>query len=199
MNSPQKLKISVRKTKKSQDRICQGDIFSEIEVVENIEIKGSKIVVKKLYFPFIICLNQECDLERDFEKKSVSGVLSDSNLLHLAIAPAFIFDQFLNGSHWGDIFSASKTARRADTRIDLIMNNEIPRFHYLKFAEAGMPELIIDFKHFFTINRDLLYANLSNRLCSLDDLYKEKISQRFSYFLSRIALPDQVMEEIKLP
>jgi hypothetical protein len=199
MSSPQKLKISVRKTKKIQNRICQGDIFSDIEVIENIEIKGSKIVVKKLYFPFIICLNQECDLERDYEKKYISGVLSDTNLLHLAIAPAFIFDQFLNGSQWGDIFSASKTARRTDTKIDLIMNNEIPRYHYLKFSEEGMPELIIDFKHFFTINRDLLYDNLSNRLCSLDDLYKEKISQRFSYFLSRIALPDFVKEEILLP
>ena len=141
MNSQPKLKISARKSKITLNRICQGDIFSDIEVLENIEIKGSKLVVKKLYFPFVICLNQECDLERDFERNNQTNILGDSNLLHLAIAPAFIFDQFLNGSHWGDIFCTSKSSKRGDIRIDLIIKNEIPRFHYLNFPEKEMPEL----------------------------------------------------------
>jgi hypothetical protein len=192
MSSPQKLKISARKSKTNLQRISQGDIFSDIEVLENIEIKGSKLEIKKLYFPFVVCLNQECDLERDFETNGTGNIIDDSNLLHLAIAPAFIFEQFLNGSHWGEIFCTGKSAKRGDTRINLIIKNEIPRFHYLKFPEKEMPELIIDFKHFFTINRAILYSNMTNRICSLDDLFKEKISQRFSYFISRIGLPELV-------
>ena len=192
MSSPQKLKISARKSKTILNRVCQGDIFADIEVIENIEVKGSKLVVKKLYFPFVICLNQECDLERDFERNGTDKTLGDSNFLHLAIAPAFIFEQFLNGSHWGDIFCTSKSSKRGDTRIDLIIKNEIPRFHYLKFPEKDMPELIIDFKHFFTLNREFLYSNIDKRICSLDDLFKEKVSQRFSYFISRIGLPEIV-------
>jgi hypothetical protein len=73
------------------------------------------------------------------------------------------------------------------------MDNEIPRYHYLNFSENDMPELIVDFKHFFTINRDLLYKNIDSKLCSLDDLFKEKLSQRFSQFISRIGLPEKMI------
>lgn len=199
MSSPQKLKISARKSKTIQKRICQGDIFENIEVVENIVVEGNKIILKKLIFPYIICLNQECDLENDYN--SVLGEKDerrDNHLLHLAIAPAFIFEQFLNGSHWGKIFDTNSSTKRSDTKTKLIMDNEIPRFHYLKFPERDMPELIVDFRHFFTINRDDLYANLDRRFCSLDDLFKEKLSQRFSYFISRIGLPEESLK-ITLP
>jgi hypothetical protein len=160
-------------------------------------VEGSKIVLNKLMFPFIICLNQECDLENDYYT-SIDDTCErrDCSLLHLAIAPAFIFEQFLEGTHWGKIFNNNNSAKRSDTKIKFILNNEIPRFHYLRFPEQGMPELIVDFKHFFTIDRNCLYNNLNKRLCSLDNLYKEKLSQRFSYFISRIGLPE---EENKQP
>ena len=73
------------------------------------------------------------------------------------------------------------------------MDNEIPRYHYLKFPDLDMPELIIDFKHFFTINKNVLYKQIKKRLCSLDDLFKEKINQRFSYYVSRIGLPEHTV------
>lgn len=165
----------------------QGDIFEDIEIIENIIYDQSIIEVKKIIFPFVVCLNQECDLERDFE--NTSSEACDNNFLHIAIAPAFIFEQFLNGNHWGRIFSNNKPKKRKDTAIKKIINNETPRYHYLKFSDQDMPELIIDFKHFFTINRDRLYEQIDNRLCSLAPLFKEKINQRFSYYISRIGLP----------
>ena len=81
--------------------------------------------------------------------------------------------------------------KRSDTAIKKLMDNEIPRFHYLKFPDADLPELIIDFKHFFSMNRNTLYNQMDKRLCSIDVLFKEKISQRFSYYISRIGLPEQ--------
>lgn len=171
-----------------QPRICQGDIFKDIEVIEHLEPFDSKLRVQKLWFPYVICLNQECDLESDFQLSAAKN--SDGNLLHLAIAPMFIFEQFLNGSHWGDIFTHNKPQRRGDTSINKITSNEIPRYHYIKFLEPDMPEFIVDFKHFFTVNRNLLYAQLDKRVTSIEDLFKEKISQRFSYYISRIGLPE---------
>lgn len=187
MNS-QSIKISARKAKSQNPRICQGDIFSDIEILESIEVKGSQIIVEKLQFPYVVCLNQECDLEHDFNCSNNK----DIKLLHVAIAPAFNFEDFLSGTHWAGIFDSNMTAKRKDTKTKLIMDNEIPRYHYLNFSESGMPELVVDFKHFFTINRNLLYKNLPNRLCSMDDLFKEKISQRFSNFISRIGLPEEL-------
>ena len=182
------MKISAKKTSKSNLRICQGDIFTEIDIIESFDVKGSKIKIDRISFPYVVCLNQECDLENDYN----SPADKDSRLLHIAIAPAFNFEDFLSGNHWAGIFDLNTTSKRKDTKSKLIMDNEIPRFHYLNFAESNMPELIVDFKHFFTINRDVLYEKLDKRLCSLDDLFKEKLSQRFSNFISRIGLPEEI-------
>jgi hypothetical protein len=173
---------------RSLKRISQGDIFQDIEIIEDFNVEKDIVDIDKIVFPFAVCLNQECDLQRDYE--SNSGQLCDKNLIHIAIAPAFLFEQFLNGSHWGDIFSNNSPQKRKDTTIKKIIDNEIPRYHYLKFPETSMPELLIDFKHFFTINRNTLYTQIHKRLCSIEDLYKEKINQRFSYFISRIGLPE---------
>lgn len=169
-------------------RICQGDIFKDISVIENISILGDSLIKDEIVFPFAICINQECDLVNDFNNEEHN---KDSSLLHLAIAPAFLFENFLSGSHWGDIFINGSTGKRTDTKIKNIMDNEIPRYHYLNFPDVDMPELIIDFKHFFTINRNILYSQLDKRMCSISDLFKEKISQRFSFFISRIGLPEE--------
>ena len=178
-------RISVKINQKSKERICQCDLFEAIEVFESIEVIGSEIKISKLSFPFIICLNQDCDLENDYN----STEKSDSRLLHIAIAPVFNFEQFLSGKHWGDICDPTTKGKRADTRINSIMQNETSRYHYLKFDDESKPELIIDFKHFFTVPRDFLYQNIDKRFCRIDDLFREKISQRFSYFISRIGLP----------
>lgn len=181
-------KISARKAQKNPERVAQGDIFQDIEIIEKIDVHKSIVRVQKISFPYVVCINQECDLENDFNKNEQK--LCDKNLIHIAIAPAFIFEQYLNGSHWGEIFPKNGGQKRTDTTIKKIIDNEIPRYHYLKFPEVEMPELIIDFKHFFSVNREIIYGQLSRRLCSLDNLFREKINQRFSYYISRIGLPE---------
>lgn len=184
---PQSPKISAKKLLSPPSRVCQGDIFTDLEVIENFLAEKSVVTLQKIQFPFSVCLNQECDLLNDFNGPEDK----DARLLHLAFAPAFIFEQFLKGSHWGGIFSSNLPQKRTNTTVRKIIDNEIPRYHYLKFPDPGLPELILDFKHFFTINRNEIYTKISHRLCSLDDLFREKINQRFSYYLSRIGLPDE--------
>ncbi len=185
---PQSLKISARKTKKPLKRLSQGDIFQDIEIIENLETEKSIVTVRKISFPFVICLNQECDLETDFWNNN--EVLCDNNLLHIAIAPVFIFEQFLSGTHWGGIFSNNRPQKRKDTTIKKIIDNEIPRYHFLNFPDKDIPDLIIDFKHFFSVYKKVIYDQIDRRFCSIDDLFKEKINQRFSYYISRIGLPE---------
>ena len=150
MNSAQPIKVSAKKSKSINPRICQGDIFTDIEIIESLEVKGSRVVVEKLQFPYVVCLNQECDLERDFN----CSTSKDIKLLHIAIAPAFNFEDFLSGTHWAGIFDGNLTSKRKETKSGLIMDNEIQRYHYIRFSEPGMPELVVDFKHFFTLLSD---------------------------------------------
>jgi len=185
---PACLKISAKKKIPVLKRITQGDIFQDIEIIEHINIDKSQVRIDRIVFPFVVCLNQECDLENDYNYRQ-DNLNKDGCLLHLAIAPAFIFDQYLTGTHWGGIFTENKGQKRTDTIIRKIIDNEIPRYHYLKFPDLDMPELIIDFKHFFTINRCHLYDQFDKRICSMDDLFRENISQRFSNYIARIGLP----------
>lgn len=72
-----------------------------------------------------------------------------------------------------------------------IKRNRESRFHTLKGSEEfEFPDLVMDFKRFFTLPREYVYENLQNRVAAVDDLYREAISQRFAYYLSRIALPE---------
>ena len=187
IKQPQYLKISAKKSKIQSEHISQCDVFQDIEIIENFEIKKSLITVKKISFPYIICLNQECDLETDYT--TTNPEQCDKNMLHILIVPVFNFEQFLTGNHWGEIFSINAKQKRKNTYIQKIMDNEIPRYHYLKFPEIDMPELIIDFKHFFTINKEVLYNQIDKRMCSIDVLFRERINQRYTNYLSRIGLP----------
>lgn len=185
------MSTTAKTTVSPNDRIYQGDIFHDVEIVESISQSGKNIEINQLRFPMVICLNQDCDLNNDERDRLKKDKIHNCRLLHLIVAPVFNFNSFLNGIHWGDIFEAEPKQKTSDTTIKKIMNNEIPRYHYLCFdQECGLPDMIIDFKHFFTVSTDYLYQILDKRVRAVDTLYREKISQRFAYYISRIGLPD---------
>lgn len=180
------------KTKKLEQRISQSDIFHDVDVVEYIEEKSDGVVIHYLHLPLVMVLNQDCDLSSDNRDKQNANSNKDSRLLHIIVAPLFNFDEFKQGKHWNNIFDIGVAYRPDKTPAKKIMQNEDPRYHYLHFEEEfkKLPNLIVDFKHFFTVSSGYMYANLDKRVCTLDDLYREKVSQRFAYYISRIGLPD---------
>ena len=53
-----------------------------------------------------------------------------------------------------------------------------------------IPDLVLDFKHYYAISRDVLYENFGDYcIGSINELFREALSQRFAYYLSRIGLP----------
>ena len=175
-------------------RITQGDIFKDVEIIESIEDNGNSLRIKKVTFPLVICLNQDCDLlsdwrDREREKNGEPDVNKDCRLLHIIVAPLFNYELFKTGNHWNGIFLQDKAYNsKLKSKFE---NNEIPRYHYLNFpAKDKEMEMIIDFKHFFTINTEQLYDKIGSRICSIDILFRERICQRFANFISRIGLPD---------
>jgi hypothetical protein len=78
--------------------------------------------------------------------------------------------------------------------------NKNDRYHFFQRIPTeedslgeGLPELAIDFKRYFTIPTDELYwqinAGDAQRRTCLESPYMEHLSQRFTSFLSRVALP----------
>ena len=180
------------KTRDPKGRISQCDIFHDVTVVENVKLEGAEMEIKRITFPYVICLNQDCDLNSDKrDKDNNPNGNKNCRLLHLIVAPLFVFDSFVEGTHWGEIFEPVQAINIKKTEGKKIMNNEDPRYHFLRFnVESKLPDMVIDFKHFFTISTEQMYDSLSNRVCSIDELYREKICQRFAFFQSRIGLPD---------
>lgn len=169
-----------------KDRIMQGDIFQNIDVIEDVITKADgSVLLKKITFPLVICLTQDCDLHTDFIHRAEN---KSGSLLHLIVAPLFEITSFREGKNWGELMNTGDHINSG--KINSIKMNNDPRYHYVVFPEKDMPELIIDFKYFFTINRDALYDKLNHKVCSVDDLYRELINQRFCDFLSRIGLPE---------
>lgn len=79
--------------------------------------------------------------------------------------------------------------------IKIMRNDEYKRYHFL-VSNDKIPNLVIDFKHFYTIDRDLIYKKRSkNYVCTLWELFRENVSQRFTNFLGRIGLPEVSIEE----
>lgn len=180
-----------------------GDVFKNIKVIHSVRIDNNlnRVIVEEITFPFVICLNQECDLLTDFINHNMNDN-KDSSFFQLIILPAFSYESFVIGNHWNNLRqqSVSRISKKKMNNITVqnstLEQNNDPRYHFLFMPiEADLPHLVIDFKHFFTINRDYLYSQYSQKAYSLPSLVKERISQRFCNYFCRIGLPNPEDQE----
>lgn len=174
---------------RKKKRVYQGDILKNFEF--NItKYQQGKITIDKIYLPWTIILTQDCDLERDFENRNNSLNNNNDKFLHsILICPAYIAEKFKEGNHLEKL--RYKMATWGGSLWKYIKSNQNERFHYLDInLKKQIPNLVIDFKHYYTIRRDYIYQEYKDKYkTSLDILFREKLSQRFSNYLSRIGLP----------
>ena len=175
-------------------RYRQGDILRDLHVVEWAEIVNDELTITERRLPYAAVLSQECDLEHDFNNRNdfeKSKLSTDKYLPTILVCPAYPALQVKEGIHLGDL--ALKMQRLSGDQFKRIKQNNDSRYHYLlEDEENQLPELIVDFKHFFTISRNVIYRESvkKNYVCSLADLFREHLSSRFSHYISRIGLPE---------
>lgn len=179
---------------KIENRVCQGDIISNVEFIEYAIEKSGQIEISKIIFPYAYVLTQDCDLEQEYSNRTnVNAQNQDKHLISVIVAPLYNIEQIYDGAHLEDIGLKMQTISRkvngSDNRI--LKQNNNPRYHYLEFPnDISIPNSVIDFKHYFTVNNNLLLEQKRNCfICKVSELYRESISHRFSFFLSRIGLP----------
>jgi hypothetical protein len=191
-----------------EDRVCQGDIIKDVKYIEKIgEITDDlDLVISMINFPFVVVLSQDCDLSEDYDfryNKTKEHEDQDKILFSLLVAPLYTAAQVLNGEHLNQLklpngkpmimqdLRKSKTKSEQQSRYKFMMQNEIPRYHYLGFPESlPISDSFIDFKHYFSANIKYLEdLKKTNFVCKIGELYRESVSQRFSNYLSRIGLP----------
>lgn len=188
-------KIKKLYRRKRNSRLYQGDIFKDLVFVTG----DPKTTTEKdiISLPYAIVLNQDCDLNCDYTSRNANGN-QDKFLLSLLISPAFILESFAKGEHLGDW---KMNTFNKEQIVKMKKNDSLKRYHHLRGEpDFSVPELIIDFKHFFSLPRDFLYKEKKTKyVASLNEIFREEFSQRFSNYLSRIGLPDlpEVNKEIK--
>jgi len=202
-----KSKIKTSYYKHELGRIFQGDILRDFEYPgwnlprDSEDTKGELIELK---IPYIVILTQDCDLESDSrnhddflgndctsnEPQEENKISHDKFLHSILVCPAYPAKQLKKGSHLNGLGLRMQKIN-SNTQWNNIKNNQNPRYHFLKKdIELQIPELIIDFKHYYTIPRDILYVEIEKHyLGSISELFREFLSQRFAFYLSRIGLP----------
>lgn len=189
-------KIDSRYVRHDSGRYCQGDILRDITVVtwaaEQETGAGREVKISDRELSYAVVLTQDCDLEQDYRNRSDSGRKdNDKYLQSILLCPAYQAEQLHQGTHLAE---QALTMQSFNTdRWKSIRSNNVYRYHYLSaYPDFQIPELVIDFKHYLTIPRDVLYDPDLPRsyLGSISELFRENLSTRFSQYLCRIGLPD---------
>lgn len=184
----------IRVDEGEQTRISQGDIYKDLEYIEYAFEKDGYIEVSKIVFPLVVVLSQDCDLAQDSQFREATDKTKDKILFSVLVAPMYNADDVFNGTHLDDIYereNSMEPIKRNRSPGKFLMQNERCRYHYLEFpADIPIVPVIIDFKHYFSINiNQLLSYRKEHFVCRLSELYREDLSLRFANFLSRIGLP----------
>ncbi len=195
-------------------RPWQGDIYKNIRIINDIILEYDsegyleKASIDDAVYNYAVILTQECELEQDYSNRKDNSeyryyrrakqieVKHDKYIPMILLAPAYLAETLKDGDHLIDEFEL-KMAKYGGKDWAKIVTNENKRYHYLKTnANLNVPNLIIDFKHYFTISRDVFFDKYLNNsyLASITILYREELSRRFSSFISRIGIPDNVKD-----
>jgi hypothetical protein len=178
------------------ERLRQGDILRSIDFPVYSEVAGDKAILRVVRFPRAVVLSQDCDIEHDYELL-VGEESSGSRLVSVLMAPLYEMSDAVSGDHLSKLMIKMPSlpdGKKSQAAKDLRRNNN-PRYHCLPLsqAEESQEDLIVDFKHYFSVSSRYLVAVRPRALiASLNELYREDLCQRFAAFLSRIGLPSQI-------
>lgn len=181
-------------------QLSQGDIFRGLEF-RYVSIEDDATSGYAFPFPYAVILSQACDLQQHYKNTEQNNTKRDSDQKHdkilntILVCPAFPHENFLTGKHIDDRtmydFDGPKGQEKAYNKLK--KNDVYSRYHYLSKIDDIFPELIIDFKNFHTVPIEIVQGKYQDcYLASLKQLYRERLSQRFTDYLSRIGLPDEV-------
>jgi hypothetical protein len=175
-----------------ESRISQGDVFRDIELVEDAYVENGELVVVTIHFPTVFVLTQDCDLASDYRIRwsDPPPATQDQQLMSVLVAPVYNAEQVFLGTHLSDLNLKNQT--HTGSKKDYIKTNQNQRYHYFDPGQnAPLPASVIDFKHYFSMPvQKLKSLKEKHWVFKISEIYREQICQRFANYLSRIGLPD---------
>lgn len=187
------------------NKISQGDIFKNFPVYY---YDADEKTLNTLKLSYCVVVSQDCDLTQDYNShnekiKLLNECNKDENKLKslnnklipsILLVEGFPAEQLRVGEHLSNLGIYTPTiSKKTKTPWKNITQNETPRYHYLKEDELfkqSESDIVFDFKRYYTVSRGYLYSLFNEYYhVSLNELYRENLSIRFSNYISRIGLP----------
>jgi hypothetical protein len=184
-------------------RLCQGDLFQSL--VLGVAVEGnSGFGVQELTFPYVVLISQDCDLQQEhdarkkWEEALATGIYKpdDPPLFpafqpNVLLLPAFLEELVRSGEHLKPIYGI-KTSTVNSTLWGKIKINGDERYHVLAAdSDRNLPLLVIDFKTYLSVPKESFAPRARKTYrATLNELFREDLTQRFAHYMSRIALPE---------
>ena len=183
-------------------QICQGDIFKDVKYTYISAVYDDTVEVVEYTFPMAIIISQACDVDSMSRLVDMKSGKVNKFMPSILLCPIYDKEEAKKMTHIDDAFTELKLSKIVEKdkplftskEFDVVTNDWHYRFHSLRIVEEKkgntlLENVIIDFKHYFTVPAAYLYANRNNRFCHLDSLFAEQVTLKFATFLSRVAIP----------
>lgn len=181
----------------SSGPLRQGEIVSNlVQTIVAVDAIGSdELEVIPVPHPYAVVVSQDCDLDWDWRERGSGGGDNAAKLMSSVL--------------FCEVFTATEVRERPEINSsawNFIRTNRDIRYQFLQKAEPdldllaeGLPEMVVDFKRYFAIPVDEIYARfdvgeLRRRSC-FHAPYLQHLATRFYSYQARIALPEQHFSE----
>ena len=178
-------------------RLSQGDILRDVSILWSANEDRTEEGVDEIHtrvIPYAVVLTQECDLEQDASNRIDTQRRNDDKFLHsILLVPAYLARSVREGTQLEQDLGFRMQKFNSSTWPS-ITKNLVYRYHWLPPELAlQVPELVMDFKHYCTLPRAMVDSAFVSEhyLASISPMFRENVSQRFAYYLSRIGLPER--------
>lgn len=165
--------------------------FSQCEILTNvvvplvvtpsIEGRTEGLQVQTVQLSYCMVMSQDCDLERHFKK--------EDSLRHILLCELEEVEKKIEDGLLDALQMKVKDVKKK------LPTHPHPRYGFLEKINEDIPELIADFRLIYGIQPEFLDYQVQNRICQrvakFKSPYKEHFSQRFYFYLNRVALPEQ--------
>jgi len=150
--------------------------------------------VVEIQFPYVIVVSQDCDLnwavKPSIPEQEQKPIEHHQFLPNVLLLPAFPSEHVRGGQHLVEVFNVMQKKISSDSWKELKQNRN-ERYHFLDAAASiQVPELVLDFKLYYTVPFSLVQEKHKEcYLATVNELFRERLSQRFLAFFGRFALP----------